>query len=118
MVEKVCEQLRSAGIEVYLPGQREGPCTEPFAIVQGGGVKPDNRSTGRRIITISCHAPIGRLIGLQGLIAAVREAMLGLGADLRPTEGKQTGEQREPYLTDDQYSAIVANIEYAALCAI
>ena len=49
---------------------------------------------------------------LNGLVAAVREAMFDLGNDLRPVENML------PHQTDDQNNALVANIEYAALCAI
>lgn len=112
MAKRVYRQLKTVGVDAYLPGQKQGKCTAPYALVRNGGVYPQSRTTGMRIIIISCYAPIGRATDLIELTASVRAAMLGLKRDIRPT-----GNETEQTI-NIEYEAHETAIEYAALCAI
>lgn len=106
--QDIKDTLSAAGIDVRLPGAKQGTCKAPYAVVQMSGTYPyavSNR-LGYTLVTVHCYAPLARYYTLNVLTRQVKAALSALYPDLRPT-GNQAMDT-----INDNFSAHESSVEY------
>ena len=98
--------LRRAGIDAFLPGEHEGICTRPYAVVrQLSGVASGGRGhASYRVILLVPQDSPGQL---DGFAEDVRRALLPLRS-----HGIYVSQPRGAVLTDDLFRAVTTYIDY------
>ena len=98
--------LRGAGIEAYLPGEHEGICTQPYAVVrQMSGIASDG--VGHASYRVILLVPQDNPGLLDGFAEDVRQALAPLRA-----HGIRISQPRGAVLTDDVFRAVTVSLDY------
>lgn len=99
--------LQSAGINVYLPGQHVGVCTESYVVVKTGIVMPYMQtSTNICYYELLCYTPEQYPTQMEKFKETVKNAMLALHPTIR--YGKS---ETSPYF-DDEVKAWMIDLTY------
>lgn len=112
--DRVREHLTDCGLLCYRPGIAKGKCAAPYVVVRGGGSYAQGMSgaasIGYRIVTLYCFVPLERG-DLAALVKRTKDAMRGIGGQLRPTGNEG------PEMIEQDYDARSQSIEYRVLRA-
>ncbi|MBQ9901073.1 MAG: hypothetical protein IJM51_01615 [Clostridia bacterium] len=81
----IVNRLLDAGIDVAMPGTKQGICTSPYAVVQNAGTFRYAQSDrlGYTLITVHCYVPLYNYEQLDTLLQSVRSSLDALYPDLR-----------------------------------
>lgn len=110
LYDKVKQLLRSAGLNVKLPGQYESPCKEPYIVIHDGGTYPyaANALTGYTLLYIRCYVPLDSYSKLQPLVERVK-SVLSPEAFIMPTGNEGI------HQIDNTYKAHTTYVEYQVM---
>ena len=104
----IVNTLCGSGIDVALPGARQGICTSPYVVVQNTGTYRYAQSAGLgyTLITVHCYAPLYGYEQLDRLIQSVRSALDSLRPDLRFAGGEGI------HMINDKFRAHEGSVQY------
>ena len=99
--------LKTAGIDVYSPGQHDGTCTSPYAVVRfAGRYKKVNYSTNDVTYEILCYVPVKNYTMLDTFSSQVKTAMIELWPMVK------TKHNELPDYLDDDLQAHMRTLQY------
>ena len=104
----ITSALSDAGIDVALPGAKQGVCLAPYVVVQQTGTYRFAQSDGLgySLITIHCYVPLAGYPMLSSLLERVRAALIPLQPDLRPAGNES------PHIINDHFRAHEGSAQY------
>lgn len=105
----VQEALIDAGIDTYEPGQKQGDCKKPYAVLKDdGSAQIMNLSSEYQYYTILCYVPKNQYRDLQPFVKRCEEVMAQppIFPMLMPTGSKT------PSFYDDKFNAHMISIQY------
>lgn len=82
----IINRLSGDGLDVALPGYRNGVCSSPYVVVQKSGTYryAQSPALGYTLFTVHCYVPLYSYEQLDTLIRRVKSALKALEPDLRP----------------------------------
>lgn len=85
----IYRHLKSAGFDVYSPGQHEGECLSPYVVVKDAGAsRVGEFSSTKNLYDILCYVPKDQFSQLEGFVSRVEGSMSGLFPMIRPAHYK------------------------------
>ncbi len=104
----IANTLAHDGIDVALPGARQGVCSAPYVVVQDAGTFRYAASAGLcyTLFAVHCYVPLYAYGQLDPLIARVRASLASLAPDLR------SAGSLSPHLINDHFRAHQATVHY------
>lgn len=108
MWKRAYEALKSCGIAVFSPGQKQGKCVSPYVVLYDGGQAAGRTDrTAHAYLTAAVYVPAGQYSSLDTMKRQVASA-LRLGTITR------TGEETAVTL-DEDVNAIVLRMQFGAI---
>lgn len=106
-LEDIYDCLKSAGFDVYLPGQHKGNCTSSYVVVKPGVVtKYLQLSTNVCYYELLCYTPESQPTQIERFKEQVKTAMLTIGSMVKPSQMETA-----PYF-DDEVKGWMVDITY------
>lgn len=108
MWKKAYEALKSSGIQVYSPAQKQGKCTSPYVVLYDAGQAAGHaKKTAHAYLEAAVHVPLGR----YSLLDTVKKQV---AAALRLENLSRTG-QESAVTIDEDTNAVVLRMQFGGI---
>ena len=103
--EEIYKKLKSEGIEIYAPSQKNDLCKNRYVVIKEDGQYTRNKLTGYSIITLYCYIPKNIYSKLEYFVDEIENELSNIDFLVK------TG-NKSPKIYDDDVQGYFQTIEY------